>query len=175
MQIVNYTPDRWAKFCSWFEARGAHPPYVSKSVVFIEHEGKLIAGTVLYDSEGPFIFAEGATYDPAANPRDAYKASLFMAECFKIHAAIVGKCIIALVRYKGVKGILKKAGYMEMDATCFICLPGVTLYDEKKGTVEAEKPTANEDTGGHRVAKRKGNGARPSVRRDRSGDDIPTK
>jgi hypothetical protein len=82
---------------------------------------ELIAGVMVYDSTGPFLFFEHLITNETAPARTRWAAVSLMAEEMMSMCRHVGKVPQVTVRHTGIKKILKRAGLVSFGAEVMTC------------------------------------------------------
>ncbi len=85
-------------------------PWPSRMAILVAEGLELVAGVMVYDSTGPFLFFEHLITNPSMPSRTRWAAVNLMAEEMMVMCRHFGKVPQITVRHKGVKRILERAG-----------------------------------------------------------------
>lgn len=119
MRLVCVTQHWWNKYVEICEHRKAMVPYPVKTGLFVAEGDELVAGVLIYDTTGPYMFFEHLVTNETATPRHRLKAVKMMAEQVVPYCRTVGKYPMIMVRpsHKGILGVLKRIGMVSAQAS----------------------------------------------------------
>lgn len=117
MRLVCVTQHWWNKYVEICEHRKALVPYPVKTGLFVAEGDELVAGVLIYDTTGPFLFFEHLVTNETASMRKRYVAVRMMAAQIENYSRTMGKYPMILVRHKGIELILKRAGLVSAQAS----------------------------------------------------------
>ena len=119
LYFATNTPDLYRQVVLLHDWQGLTPPPESKEALGICNEdGLLVASTFLYEC-GPFLFAEFAVAAPAPL-RALHQAAEMLVMAFLATAAARGLRPMATPTSRGVQMLLKRYGFYDAQAPCFI-------------------------------------------------------
>lgn len=96
-------------------------PWSSRLALFVAHGDDLVAGVMVYDTTGPFLFFEHLVTNPAFLPRTRWMAVDMMAGEMMTMCRHAGKLPQVIVRHRGILQILKRYGLRETGAVSLTC------------------------------------------------------
>lgn len=122
MKLVCLTNDWVRKYNELCEHRNlGYEPWPSRLGVLIAEGKELVAGVMVYDSTGPFLFFEHLVTNETASLKDRYRAAdLLVGECVRM-CRLMGKVPMVQVRHKGIKRLLEKHGLVAPGAFFMTC------------------------------------------------------
>lgn len=85
-------------------------PWPSRMALLVVEGDELIAGVMVYDSTGPFLFFEHLVTNETATHRQRHRAVSLMAEELMSMCRHFGKVPQVGVKHRGLKRILERAG-----------------------------------------------------------------
>jgi hypothetical protein len=122
MRLVCGTPDwmrKYSELCG--DRQLGYEPWPSRLTVFIAEGKELVAGVMVYDTTGPFLFFEHLVTNETASLRARYRAvNLLVEECLSM-CRHLGKLPQVMVQHVGIKRILEKHGLVAPGAFCMTC------------------------------------------------------
>ena len=122
MRLVCATEQWLGKYQEVCQARNlGFRPWPSRLALMVAEGMELVAGVMVYDSTGPFLFFEHLVTNPAARPRNRWAAVSLMAEEMMTMCRLFGKVPQVTVTHKGVKRILERAGLVWPGAVVMTC------------------------------------------------------
>ena len=104
-----------------FQRKLSFRPWPSRLSLLVAEGKELIAGVMVYDSTGPFLFFEHLITNETAPLRTRWAAVSIMAEEMMNMCRHLGKVPQVTVRHKGIKRILEKAGLQWPGAIVMTC------------------------------------------------------
>lgn len=111
MKAVPITDERFNTYASWWKARDLNVPIPGARAIFLEHEGVLVSGMMLYSTDGPFTFFEHFAVSPTATPTLAHRAGSMTLAIAEGLCAMEGKQPFVLAGKKGIVNLLERTGY----------------------------------------------------------------
>ena len=93
----------------------------SRMAILVAEGKELIAGVMVYDSTGPFLFFEHLLTDPEAPLRKRHHAVTLMAQELMHMCRHFGKVPQVSVRHRGIQRILERVGLQAPGATVMTC------------------------------------------------------
>lgn len=121
MIFVGTSDDVWAEFTSWYAYRGLPaPPRSSDSVFVAKEDGTVIAGCLIYPTEGPYAVVEFASTNPRATLVERYRAMELGIQGIRAYGAMRMKKMLCFPRDRSMKVMLMKAGFAESDASLLV-------------------------------------------------------
>ena len=96
-------------------------PWPSRLALLAVEGRELIAGAMVYDSSGPFLFFEHLVTNETAPARWRWAAVSMMAAEITNMCRILGKVPQVSVRHRGIKRILERAGLATQGAIVMTC------------------------------------------------------
>jgi hypothetical protein len=125
------TPQIWRQFEAFFASREGGrlsvPPVPKAGVWIVVQDGTLLAGVCLYDTDGPFLLAEGLATNPGIPATLAHKAVTDMIFLVKAQASSRGKYIVVTPRVRGVAKILERHGFQVQRGVIMTSAPGLWI------------------------------------------------
>lgn len=116
MRLVCITQHWWDKYAEIHQHRETICPGPHRTGLFVAEGDELVAGVLIYDTNGPHLFFEHLVTNETASPRKRYEAVKMMAKEMISYSRTVGKVPHIIVRHKGIERILKKVGLVEYGA-----------------------------------------------------------
>jgi hypothetical protein len=104
-----------------FQRNLGYKPWPSRMALLVAEGMELIAGVMVYDSTGPFLFFEHLITNGKVPSRTRWAAVSLMAEEMMTMCRHFGKVPQVTVRHKGIKKILKRAGLVSFGADVMTC------------------------------------------------------
>jgi hypothetical protein len=105
-------------------------------------EGKeLVAGVMVYDSTGPFLFFEHLVTNETASLRDRWRAVSLMAGEMMTMCRHVGKLPQVAVKHWGIQRILERAGLQMPGAKMMTCAFYQLETNDYEKPFDAAKPS----------------------------------
>jgi hypothetical protein len=122
MRLVSGTPDWVGKYQELAKDRAlGYEPWPSRLSVMVAEGQDLVAGVMVYDTTGMFLFFEHLVTNETASLRQRYQAvDILVGECINM-CRMFGKIPQVVVRHKGVKRILEKHGLYGYSAEVMTC------------------------------------------------------
>lgn len=122
MRLVCGTPEWISKYSELCKDRQlGYEPWPSRLTVFIAEGKELVAGVMVYDTTGPFLFFEHLVTNPEAPLKLRFRAvNLLVEECLSM-CRHLGKLPQVMVQHAGIKRILEKHGLVAPGAFCMTC------------------------------------------------------
>jgi hypothetical protein len=132
MRLVSATADWLSKYQELAKDRKlGYEPWPSRLAVMVAEGQDLVAGVMVYDSSGMFLFFEHLLTNETASLRQRYEAvDLLVGECIHM-CRIFGKIPQVVVRHNGIKRILEKHGLFGYSAQVMTCSFGNLEKHEK--------------------------------------------
>lgn len=135
MKLVCATPEWLGKYNDLVHQRNlAFVPWPSRLALLVAEGRELVAGVMVYDSTGPFLFFEHLITNETAPARMRWAAVTLMAEQMIAMCRMLGKVPQITVRHRGIKRILERVGLVAPGALVMTC-----SFDQLE-THEYEKP-----------------------------------
>jgi len=117
-------------------------PWPSRLTLLVAEGRELIAGCMVYDSTGPFLFFEHLITNETAPARLRWAAVSLMAEEMMHMCRMMGKVPQVTVRHKGIKKILERVGLVWPGAGVMTCgFDQLERHDDEEKPSFAPKPT----------------------------------
>jgi len=110
MRLVCVTPHWWNKYVEVCEHRRAPVGYPTKAGLFVADRDELVAGVLIYDTNGPHLFFEHLVTNQTATLRQRHEAVTMMAKEMLPYCRTMGKFPHIAVRHKGIQRILESVG-----------------------------------------------------------------
>lgn len=121
------TAEMHRQACQIHEVYGLEPlPQPSEALILANQEGVLIASVYLYPC-GPFLYAEFGVTNPDAPLRAAHQAAEMLLTAFLASAAARGLRPMANPTSKGVQMMLRRFGFRNTGAPCYVGVPFVQV------------------------------------------------
>lgn len=121
MVFVGISDDVWAEFTSWYAYRELPTPPRSSDGVFVAMEnGTIVAGCLIYSTEGPYAVVEFASTNPKAKLVERYRAMELGIQGIRIYGAMRMKKMMCFPRDRSMRLLLLKAGFLASDATVLL-------------------------------------------------------
>lgn len=122
MKLVCATEEWLGKYQDLaFQRKLPFRPWPSRLAILVADGPELIAGAMVYDSTGPFLFFEHLITNETAPPRMRWAAVCLMAQDMMAMCRHMGKVPQITVRHKGLVKILKRAGLQWPGAIVMTC------------------------------------------------------
>lgn len=122
MRLVCATEEWLGKYQDLAFQRGlGFKPWPSRIALLVAEGRELVAGVMVYDSTGPFLFFEHLLTNETAPPRTRWAAVSLMAEEMMTMCRHFGKVPQVTVRHKGIKKILERVGLVWPGAVVMTC------------------------------------------------------
>ncbi len=122
MKLVCATEEWLGKYQDLaFQRNLGFRPWPSRLALLVADGPELIAGAMVYDSTGPFLFFEHLITNETAPARMRWAAVSLMAEDMMSMCRHFGKVPQITVRHKGLVKILKRAGLQWPGAIVMTC------------------------------------------------------
>ncbi len=122
MRLVCATEQWLGKYQELARARNlGFQPWPSRMAILAVDGQDLLAGVMVYDSTGPFLFFEHLITNPDVSPRARWAAVSSMAEEMMSMCRHFGKVPQVTVRHKGIKRILERVGLVWPGAGVMTC------------------------------------------------------
>lgn len=125
----------WSKYAECLEHRNSPVPWPHKRAIMVAEGTELLAGALIYDTDGPHLFAEHLVTNQTATLRSRHLAVALMAQELVRYARTVGKLPHVLVRHKGIEKILRSVGMVPSGAWSLTM--GMDKLDGREITQEA--------------------------------------
>jgi hypothetical protein len=113
-RLVGITEDGWKEFESWFTARKRPLPVWTNDGVFVARQPpphQLLAGCLIYPTDGPYAVVEFAATNPRESAREVHDAMVFGAQALTVYGAMRRKIMLCFPVSKGMTAMLKRAGF----------------------------------------------------------------
>ncbi len=121
MIFVGVSDDVWAEFTSWYTHRDLpHPPRSSDGVFVATEDGRIIAGCLIYPTEGPYAVVEFASTNPKATIVERYRAMELGIQGLRAYGAMRMKKMMCFPRDRSMRALLVKAGFVVSDASVLV-------------------------------------------------------
>jgi len=117
MRLVCVTQRWWDKYAEICEHRKVPLSWFTKTALFVAEGEELVAGVLIYDTTGPYLFFEHLVTNETATLRQRHKAVKMMAEQVVPYCRTVGKYPMIMVRHKGITAVLKGIGMVSAQAS----------------------------------------------------------
>lgn len=137
--LVALGDTEWNQFCQWYSARGMPQPMRPAHGIWIS-DGALVAGCCIYQTDGPYAFAEHFSVRPDASGRVKLACLKLVAAHLASYSCMVSKFLIAAPNFLTGLKILERAGFKESDAALMSFLPTVPLGSVQRGPRRAKAP-----------------------------------
>lgn len=111
-------------------------PWMCRNPILVADGKELIAGVMVYDTAGPFVFFEHYVTNQTATLRQRYRASDLVAQEVVNVSRALGKLPQVIIKHKGIQRFLERYGLRVTGAYSMTC----TLKDLEKH--EQTDPTA---------------------------------
>ena len=112
-RLVGITPARFEEYSSWFTARNRPLPAWSSDGVFVtDPDGVLLAGCLVFPTDGPYAVAEFAATNPSVPVRLSHDAMVFGAQLLTVYGAMRSKVVLICPVSTGMVKMLKRAGFV---------------------------------------------------------------
>jgi len=122
MKLVCGTDEWLGKYQDLAFQRGlGFKPWLSRNNILVAEGRELVAGVMVYDSTGPFLFFEHLITNETCPPRMRWAAVSLMAEELVSMCRHLGKVPQVTVRHKGIRKILERAGLSTFGAVVMTC------------------------------------------------------
>ncbi len=122
MRLVCATPEWMSKYDDiWSNRQMGYQYWPSRLALMVAEGRELVAGVMVYDSTGPFLFFEHLVTNETAPLRTRYAAVDLLAEESLRMCRMMGKVPQITVRYRGLQRILEKHGYVAPGAIVMTC------------------------------------------------------
>lgn len=122
MKLVCATEQWLGKYQDLAFRRGlGFKPWPSRMAILVADGMELVAGVMVYDSTGPFLFFEHLITNETAPPRMRWAAVSMMAVEMMEMCRHFGKVPQVTVRHKGIKKILERVGLVWPGAGVMTC------------------------------------------------------
>jgi hypothetical protein len=148
MRLVCATNDWMRKYTELCEDRGlGFEPWPSRLSVMVAEGKELVAGVMVYDSTGPFLFFEHLVTNETASLRQRYHAAdILVGECVRM-CRLMGKVPMVQVRHKGIKRILEKHGLVAPGAFFMTChFSNLETHDNEESLATTKHPRRLKDS-----------------------------
>lgn len=122
-------------------------PWPSRMALLVAKGKELVAGVMVYDSTGPFLFFEHLITNETASYRTRHQAVSLMADELVSMCRHFGKVPQVAVRHRGVKKILERAGLRMPGAFMMTCAFNHLEkhdYERSRETQEEVHPDADD-------------------------------
>jgi len=96
-------------------------PWPSRLALLVAEGDELVAGVMVYDSTGPFLFFEHLVTNETATLRVRHRAVALMAEEMMNMCRLMGKVPQIAVRHRSIKAILERSGLQTAGAVVMTC------------------------------------------------------
>lgn len=111
MRLVSATEEWIRKYLELAELRQlGFRPWPSRLALLVAHGDDLVAGVMVYDSTGPFLFYEHLITSPLLPARQRWEAVTMMAEEMISFCRHFGKVPQIAVNHRSLKKILSRVG-----------------------------------------------------------------
>lgn len=122
MKLVCATEHWLGKYQELCERRNlAFRPWPSRLAILAVEGEELVAGVMVYDSAGPFLFFEHLVTSESAPARVRWAAVYLMAQELVDMCRMLGKVPQVAVRHRGIKRILERVGLTTQGAIVMTC------------------------------------------------------
>lgn len=123
MRLVCVTQRWWDKYIEICEHRKALVPWATKTALFVAERDELVAGVLIYDTQGPYLFFEHLVTNQTATYRQRHQAVQMMAKEMMSYSRTVGKVPLINVQdsHKGLQRALRRAGLQTTGARTMTC------------------------------------------------------
>lgn len=113
-RLVGITEEGFREFSSWFTARKRPLPAWSNDGVFVADTSlKLLAGCLIYPTDGPFAVVEFAATNPSIPVRLGHDAMLHGAHALTVYGAMRRKIMLCFPTSLGMGRMLERAGFQK--------------------------------------------------------------
>ena len=152
MRLVCCTEEWFCKYQDLcFQRNIGFKPWPSRLAILAAEGPELVAGAMVYDSTGPFLFFEHLVTNETAPLRVRWEAVYLMAEQMMTMCRMLGKVPQVTVRHRGIKRVLERVGLVAPGAYVMTCsFDALETQDErgKEATQQAHPPTGLPGDGG---------------------------
>lgn len=140
MRLVCVTEDWIRKYQELCEQRQLNfIPWLSPRALMVAEGKDLVAGVMVYDSTGPFLFFEHLVTNETATHRQRWAAVDLMASEVLVMCRHAGKLPQIIVRHKGIAKILRRHGLRPTGAESFTCtINNLETHDYEKPQFAAQ-------------------------------------
>lgn len=140
MKLVCVTEHWMRKYQELFRERElGYVPWASRQALFVAHEDELVAGVMVYDTSGPFLFFEHLVTNPKVTPKRRWMAVDIMAGEMMTMCRHAGKLPQVIVKHRGIAQILKRYGLRETGAVSLTCeIKDLETHDYEKPQFAAQ-------------------------------------
>jgi hypothetical protein len=104
-----------------YQRRLGFKPWPSRMALFAAEGRDLVAGAMVYDSTGPFIFFEHLVTNETAPARVRWAAVYLLAQEMMHMCRMMGKVPQVTVQHKGIAKILRRVGLVAPGALVMTC------------------------------------------------------
>lgn len=140
MRLVCVTEHWMRKYQELFQTRElGYTPWASRLALFVANGDELVAGVMVYDTSGPFLFFEHLVTNPAVSHRQRWMAVDMMAAEMLTMCRHAGKLPQVIVKHRGIAQILKRYGLRETGAVSLTCeIKDLDTHDYEKPQFAAQ-------------------------------------
>lgn len=121
MKLVSISDYWWGKYQELCEYRKAPVPWPVRTCLFVAEGKELVAGVLIYDTNGPHVFFEHLVTNETASLKARHEAVWMMAEEMVRHCRTIGKIPHILVAHKGIERVLSRVGLKRSGAWSITC------------------------------------------------------
>lgn len=148
MKLVCGTEQWLGKYQGLVEKRAlGYRPWPSRLTLLVAEGQELIAGVMVYDSTGPFLFFEHLVTNPDFPARARWAAVKLMAVQMVEMCRHFGKVPQVTVRHKGIRRILESVGLVWPGAGVMTCsFESLERHDEQVPFPSPQRPGHRPDS-----------------------------
>ena len=121
MVFVGVSDDVWSEFTNWYTYRGLpHPPRSNDGVFVAKDNGEIVAGCLIYPTDGPYAVVEFASTNPKATLLERYRAMELGISGIRAYGAMRQKKMLCFPRDRSMRTLLLRAGFIESAASILV-------------------------------------------------------
>jgi hypothetical protein len=121
MKLVCPTEPWMSKYKDLYFQRTGQEVWPSRLALLAVEGQDLIAGVMVYDTSGPFLFFEHLVTNETAPLRVRWEGVDLMASEIRAMCRMVGKLPFLLIRHRGIERIIRRYGLQSTGAVAFSC------------------------------------------------------